>query len=149
MSTAPVSKIDAESVDTASPAFDLLAVPPTSTSVRRGEDEIINPTGGLSQEGEIQFDVFSNNGIYTDLKNSYLELDVKVVKKDGRRLPDCTPRSGRKRVARPCDNASDTSFVQQGQDGTCRSLPSDAQSLPPKDASSYGTGRAIRTALAS
>ena len=87
MSTAPVSKIDSDSVDTAFSAFDLFAVPPTNTSVRRGEYEIINPTGGLSREGEIQFDIFSNNGVYTDLENSYLELDVRVVKKDGTNLP--------------------------------------------------------------
>ena len=89
--TGSVSKVDS-SDDVAHGGFDNFATPSTHTSVLRGEDESHLPISGGSEERDIEFRV-QGGKVYTDLANSLLELEVKVVKQDGSDLvgPDNVP----------------------------------------------------------
>ena len=82
---ATVSKVES-SEDSTYGGFDLFATPPTHTSVLKGEDESHLPVSGGSEERDIEFRVLGGK-VYTDLANSFLELEVKVVKLDGTDLP--------------------------------------------------------------
>jgi hypothetical protein len=86
MSLAAASKLSAHSADTAYTALDVLLTPPTNTSIAHAEDTLILPTAGGSLEDAFDFIVPGNTAVYTDLKNSTLEVDVKVVQRDGTAL---------------------------------------------------------------
>jgi hypothetical protein len=76
------------SVDSTHEGFDLFATPPTLTAVMAGEDEEHLPISGESLQSELEFRVLAGDKAYTDLSESRLELEVKIVKADGTNLSD-------------------------------------------------------------
>jgi hypothetical protein len=74
------------SVDSTHEGFDLFATPPTLTAVMAGEDEEHLPISGESLQSELEFRVLAGDKAYTDLSESRLELEVKIVKADGSNL---------------------------------------------------------------
>ena len=75
-------KIHVESQSTVQEQFNLFSVPPSRTSIIRGEWEEALPVGDIKREGDIEFNISSNNS-YLDLASTYLEMTVQVVKTDG------------------------------------------------------------------
>lgn len=70
-----------------SSTHDVFAHPPTHTSVLEGGWTEIIPTI-LSENGDIQIDVPSSSNFCYSLAESYLKVQVKVVKEDGTDLPN-------------------------------------------------------------
>jgi hypothetical protein len=74
------------SVDSTHEGFDLFATPPTLTAVMAGEDEEHLPISGESLQSELEFRVLAGDKAYTDLSESRVELEVKIVKANGANL---------------------------------------------------------------
>ena len=86
MSDAQFSKLSGMSPDSALSSLDLFAVPATHTSVLRGTYSEVYPVDGLSKEGTLEFKVPGSHEMYMDLRNTYLEIAVRVLKADGSAL---------------------------------------------------------------
>ena len=76
-------KLSGSSADSISSAFNHFSVPPTQTSVSRGKYEEVQPSAGGSKFGTVEFVINPGDGIYTDLANSFLQLNVRVVNATG------------------------------------------------------------------
>lgn len=86
MATALMEKIDLLSDETTDTSLDLFSVPTTRASVERGEYQEVHSSHGAPLQDKVEFEVGGTNA-YTDLRNSYVELEVKVVKANGGALP--------------------------------------------------------------
>lgn len=86
MASAPQSKISGASADSALSALDLFSVPDTHTSVMKGHSTEHYPIDGGSKNGLIEFRVENSSELYLDLKHTYLELAVKIIKQNGQAM---------------------------------------------------------------
>ena len=74
--------IHPQSCECTLPGLDLFTVPPTQTAVLSGEWQEYYPIATLTDTGPIEF-VIKGTEQYLDLYNSYIQIQVKVVKADG------------------------------------------------------------------
>jgi hypothetical protein len=72
---------------------DLFSVPPTSTVVKNGKYIEIPPTNSVTENAVMEFPFESNGMEYLDLANTYLNLSIKIMKKDGTPIADTEPLS--------------------------------------------------------
>ena len=63
--------------------LDLFGVPPTQTSIEKGEWVEYYPITSVTETGPIQFSVVGNSDYYLDLSQSYLHIIAKIEKKGG------------------------------------------------------------------
>ena len=81
-----LSKLDHESADSVESAFEVFSVPHSHTSTIKAEWVEVQPerenTGGV-----IEFDVPGSDDLYTDLNQTFLEVEVKIRLANGDELP--------------------------------------------------------------
>ena len=81
-----LSKLDHESSDSVESAFEVFSVPHSHTSTVKAEWVEVQPerenTGGI-----IEFDVPGSDDLYTDLNQTFLEVEVKIKLANGNNLP--------------------------------------------------------------
>ena len=80
-----LSKLDHESADSVESAFEVFSVPHSHTSTVKAEWVEVQPerenTGGI-----IEFDVPGSDDLYTDLNQTFLEVEVKIKLANGNNL---------------------------------------------------------------
>ena len=83
-----MSLLHNSSCECAKSELDLFSVPPTQTSIEKGQWEEFHPISTISDGGPIEFFVPGSGEEYLDLNQSQLYLKAKITKADGSNLTE-------------------------------------------------------------